>query len=416
MNEYLLVMSVFFIVLGSIALVRHGAFMIGSMLYEIKFGRTKKFRDAADLPTMSVIIPAHNEGKGALNAVDSVLTSDYPSKKLQLIVIDDGSSDDTLSILHEHNRACGNAFTVLTQENQGKAHAINNAMKHVRGELVMGLDADSTVQSDALRLAAGYFSDPTVSAMCANVRIRRTDSLLNYMQYVEYLIDWQTKRALTTYNIEYIVGGIGSVFRYRDLKKVGFYDTDTVVEDMDLTLKLLKLGNKTHRIIFGADVVCTTEAVVKVKDLFKQRYRWRFGHLQALWKHKDLFFSNLSSRNLTWVYLPYAIFSELILFLKPLSYLFMIVLVFGFGDLDTPCTALAAVSALLMIYVASEHSISWKERLSVIWRIPGMYVLFLLLTLVWYISLLRTYAKLPSVLAKKQVDCRWDHVERATAH
>lgn len=414
MNEYLVIMSVFFITLGLIALVRHGAFMIGSMLYEIKFGRTKKLRDAAELPTMSIIIPAHNEGKGVLNAVDSVLQSDYPRKKLQIIVIDDGSSDNTLSILHVHNQTYGNAFTVLTQKNQGKAHALNNAMQYVTGELVMGLDADSTVQPDALRLAAGYFSDPGVSAMCANIRIRRTDSLLNYIQHVEYLISWQMKRAFTVYNIEYIVGGIGSVFRYKDIKKVGLYDTDTFVEDMDLTLKLLKLGNKKHRIVFASDVICTTEAVVTVKDLFKQRYRWRFGHLQALWKHRDLFFSNLSSRNLTWIYLPYAIFEEIILFLRPLSYLFVAILVFRYGDLDTPCAAWAAVSSLHMIYVASEHSVSWKERLSVMWRVPGMYVIFLLLTLVWYVSLLRTYAKLPSILAKKEIDTRWNHVERAT--
>ncbi len=261
MDTYGQIVASLIVVFGLVNIFRMAFFMVGSDIYTVKRAlRTQRKRQITfGLPTISVIIPAHNEENTIIRTIESVLVVRYPKSKLEIIVVDDGSTDQTRAITKRYQVEHNADFKLIYQENAGKAHALNTGMRrHATGQLMMCLDADSTLAPDALLNAASYFVDPRVVALSANVKIRPSGELFNLIQVFEYLVCYQMKRAQTIFNIEYIIGGIGSTFRRSALVQVGYYDTDTITEDIDLTMKLLRLGGKDHRVIYGSDVIAYT--------------------------------------------------------------------------------------------------------------------------------------------------------------
>lgn len=411
---YLIIIIVLVMVVAVVALARFTVFMVGASIYDIQHHFRRRDCSPWQLPTLSVVIPAYNEENTIAHSVSSVVNAAYNREKLQIIVIDDGSKDSTASIVSEQIRlGSWPNVHLVTQTNAGKAHALNNAIQnYATGELVMCLDADSSVERNALLRAVTYFRDPSVVALVANVKVRRNGGLLSLLQYYEYIIGWQMKRALSVLNIEYIVGGIGSTFRKSALDAVGYYDTDTIVEDMDLTFKLLRLGNKKHRIAFGADVVCYTAPVLTIRELLKQRYRWKYGHLQTLLKHADLFFSRdpRYAKQLTWGYLPFVVFSEFMVFVEPLIPGLLLFLLYWYGDFLSLFSGIAVVTGSTILHIIAEGTIPWKERLKLIVGAPAMYFASYLFMLIWYVSLLRSYANIKGILVAK--NAKWEPVER----
>lgn len=332
-------------------------------------------------------------------------------------MVDDGSTDKTKELVDEFIKDIKNQEVILvTQENAGKAHALNNALKNfAKGELIMCLDADSTLDNNALNEASLYFTDKKVVAMAANVKIRPTKGLLNFIQQYEYIVCYQMKRALTVFNIEYIIGGIGSVFRLDILKQINYYDTNTITEDIDLTMKLLQLGNKNYKVIYGSKVIVYTESVLTITNLIKQRYRWKFGRSQTFYKHWNLFFNRDKKHNklLTWVYLPFAIYSDVAFFFEPILVSFIFYVVIKYGDLTTLVSALIVVGGYITINVIMENTIAWRKRLLLAIMAPTMYIFFLLLSFVEYVALIRGLINIHKV--KQSVAsgvCGWQHVER----
>jgi cellulose synthase/poly-beta-1,6-N-acetylglucosamine synthase-like glycosyltransferase len=410
------------IIFGAVNLVRIMFFMIGSDIYMLKQDFAKKSKKpfaASKLPVFSVVIPAHNESYTILRSVGSVIESDYPKNKLEITVVDDGSTDDTVKILKNYLKKIDatSRVTIVSQSNAGKAHALNNAIKNFStGELVMCLDADSSLEPDALLNAAEYFRDPTVAALAANVKIRPTGTLFNLIQRFEYIICYQMKRAQTVFNVEYIVGGIGSTFRRSALEAVNYYDTNTITEDIDLTMKLLSLGSKTNRAIYGSNVITYTESVLSVAGLIKQRYRWKYGRSQTFFKHPQMFFATDKKHGklLTWLYLPFAIFSDIAFFFEPFLIAFIFYVVIRYHDITTLLSAIAVISIYIIFNVLAENTISWKDKIILTLIAPSMYVFFYLLSFVEYVALIKGMANLRNI--KKSIDqniCGWQHVERS---
>ncbi len=398
-------------------LLRMAVFLIGADIYGVQQTLSKRKMKRSTLPTFSVVIPAHNEEETIVQAVKSVFASDYPRKKLQVIVVDDGSTDRTVELVRAlYEDPLYDNLLVIEQANSGKAHALNYGMKnYASGDLVMCLDADSTVLPSSIRNAARYFRDKRVVALSSNVKIRPTGTLLNLIQQFEYIICYQMKRAHTVFNVEYIIGGIGSTFRRSALESVDFYDTDTITEDIDLTFKLLRAGNKENRVIYGSDVVTYTESVLSVKDLIKQRYRWKHGRSQTFLKNKELFFSRDSrhSKLLTWVYLPYALVSDLAFFFEPLIVAFILYIVIAFVDWPTIIGSLLVISAYIALNIFAEDTIPWRQRFRLALFAPLMYVLFYLLSYVEYVALLKSYARSHHLIKGTDTNCNWEHVARA---
>lgn len=402
---------------GIINLFRMSLFLIGSDIYNLRKYLASRKQDPFQ-PTVSVVIPAHNEEKSIVQAVSSALISDYPQEKIEVIVVNDGSIDDTLDVLSTYlMQSPARNVRVISQVNQGKAHALNTGMKqYATGELVMCLDADSFLDKQAIKKAVSYFTNPQIMAVAANVKITRTKGLLNLIQMFEYIVSYQMKRAQTLFNIEYIIGGIGSTFRRSFLESIYFYDANTVTEDIDITMKILQHGNKTLRVIYGSDIIVYTQGVLTIKDLMRQRHRWKWGRYQTFLKNKTMFFprDKKFTKGLTWFYLPFALFSDLTFLCEPLIVGYIVYIVIFYRDVFTLVSAFLSVSFYVIMNILAEETIAAKNKTKLILIAPFMYVLFYVLSFVEYVALIKSLFTIHTLRKSiSQNKCSWESVARA---
>jgi cellulose synthase/poly-beta-1,6-N-acetylglucosamine synthase-like glycosyltransferase len=407
---------------GAVNLLRMALFIVGSNLYSLQkdLKGKKKGNYRRKYYTYSVVIPAHNEEGTIVRNVESIAKSNYPQEKVQIIVVDDGSTDRTYERIARYkaeNKVSN--LTILRQKNSGKANALNNAIKNfATGELVMCLDADSYLEKNALLNCTEYFKDERVKAVASNVKIIKSEGLLNLIQQYEYLVCYQMKRAQTVFNIEYIIGGIGSVFRRSAMEEVGYYDGNTVTEDIDLTMKVLRGGNKENRVVYGADVIAHTEAVISVAGLIKQRYRWKWGRCQTFLKNRAMFFSGADkfTKGLTFFYLPFAIFGDLAYLFEPVMLLYILYVSLIYIDPLAILSALLVITVYISLNVLLEETLSRKEKLFYLLISPTMYFYFYVLSFVEYTALIKSLVRINKL--KESIDssvCSWQHVERPKA-
>lgn len=380
-------------------------------------------------PLISVIIPAYNEQESIKDCVMSVIHQSYRNR--QIIVVNDGSTDKTAKILKEIKQELrkkgeldtafssdlkvSERFVVASQYNQGKSYAINNGVKnYAKGELVTVLDADSQLAPNALERTVTHFTNPRVIATAINVRIKSVTNLIDFVQRVEYILGYRLKGSEPTLRLEYIIGGVGSTFRKWVLAKVNYYDTDTVTEDIDLTMKLLeKFGNRKWRIDYVNDVVAYTPAVHKFSQLIKQRYRWKLGRFQALFKHRHLLFNRhlrTYSLTLSWWKLPKVFIEEFFIFIEPLLVLWMLYITFYFKDLSMFITVLA-VYFIFALVTFSFEKLKFTEKVELIVLSPAAYLFLYTITVVDFICLLKCLAHFSTIFNQKS-KASWEHVDR----
>lgn len=240
------------------------------------------------LPSVSVMVPAYNEGPNIESAIESLLELDYPH--LEIVVISDGSVDDTFE---RANRLSGMHGAIMvrvldTGVNVGKAEALNTGIRASTGEIIVCMDADSRLEPQSIRRGVAHFADPRIGAVAGNVKVINRNSLLTRMQALEYLEGLNlVRRAQGYFQCVNIIPGPMGFFRRRVLEEVGGYESDTFAEDCDLTVRLLSHG---MLISYEPEAISWTEAPETVTGLITQRYRWTRGILQAIRKHRyDLF-------------------------------------------------------------------------------------------------------------------------------
>jgi len=267
-----------------IVLVSGRALIIG-ILAIIEKLRPDNAKLANPPPAVTVLIPAHNEESVIVQTVTSVLLSDL--QDIQVIVVDDGSSDKTLELLQSHFGR-NEAVQIIHQVNRGKAAALNNAMSHARTEIVVTIDADTEVEPDAIRRLLRHFSDPTVGAVAGNVKVGNRSRWLTRWQALEYVTSQNMeKRAFDLLNCITVVPGALGAWRRQAIEAAGGITADTVAEDADLTIAIRRLG---WRITYDEDAIAWTEAPETPSMLIRQRFRWTFGTLQSFWKHSGTLF------------------------------------------------------------------------------------------------------------------------------
>ncbi len=405
------------VIISSINLIRMTVFLVGSDIYHARFAR-KRRDNLSYFPSFSIIIPAHNEQGTIIRAIKSVVQSTYSGYK-EAVVVDDGSSDNTSNIVSKFIEANPNFnITLVSQLRLGKAHALNNGIKNYsKGELVMCLDADSYLNINALDNAASYFEDSSVVALSSNVKIIQKKGMINTLQVYEYLICHQMKRAESLFNCKYIVGGIGSVFRRSKLEEVGYYDTNTVTEDIDVTMKMLQDGNKKNKVVFGADVVTYTEAVLSVSGLISQRFRWKWGRYQTFLKNKNMFFSTdrKYTKGMTWFYLPFALYGDISFTIEPILLFYISLVSIYYRDPAAFLSAFIVGSLYIVLNVLSEDTLSPFEKIKFIAFSPVVYVFFYVLSFVEYMALIKSLVKLPWLRESLNEGCSWNHVARPIA-
>ncbi len=280
------------------------------------------------LPPVSVIVPAYNEGAVVQDAVRSILRMDYP--RIEVLVIDDGSTDDTFEKAAALEGRHGNAVVrVISKSNAGKAAALNTGIALARYPFVMCVDGDSTLSRNALRTAMRHFRDPRVAAVAGNVKVENRTNLWTRLQALEYIEGLNMpRRAQGLMRAVNIIPGPIGVFRRDVLQKLGGYDTDTFAEDADLTLKILTAG---YRIEYAPEAVAYTEVPVDLPALIKQRYRWTRGILQAIGKRKWVLLRPTTDATV-WLSIAMMLFEAVIWpFMNVVGHLFFVLIALAYG-------------------------------------------------------------------------------------
>lgn len=234
------------------------------------------------LPKVSVLIPAHNEEKSIAQTLNSVLALDYPSNKLEIIVIDNGSTDNTSEVVRKFK-----AVKLLRLPRPGKAYALNEGLKIAKGELISILDADTTVSKDCLKKMVGFFEDKNVGAVSTHVKVDSSKGFLATLQNIEYHFAALSKKLISYLDSLYVVPGTLSLIRADIIKKIRFND-DTLTEDMDVAITIHKKG---YKIVNCLDATAFTIIPKSLKKITKQRIRWYRGFIENTFKHSDVLFN-----------------------------------------------------------------------------------------------------------------------------
>ncbi len=239
-------------------------------------------------PRVVVLIPAYNEEKVIERTIQGALDSDYPN--LRVIVIDDGSKDRTLEIAHRAFTAeeASGKVLILAKPNGGKAEALNYGLNYIGdAELFVGIDADTIIAPDAITRLVPHFLNPRVGAVAGNAKVGNRVNLWTRWQALEYITSQNfERRALNTMGAVSVVPGAIGAWRAAAVREAGGYHIDTVAEDADLTMALLRNG---YRVEYEDMALAFTEAPTNANALMRQRFRWSFGILQAIFKHKGVF-------------------------------------------------------------------------------------------------------------------------------
>jgi cellulose synthase/poly-beta-1,6-N-acetylglucosamine synthase-like glycosyltransferase len=275
-------------------------------------------------PLVTVIIPAFNEERVIEASVRGILASDY--EHMEVIVADDGSKDRTSAIVEQ---AFGHdpRVRVLTLANGGKARALNRALALAKGEIIVALDADTQFETQTIARLVRWFGQKRIGAVAGNAKVGNRVNLVTRWQAVEYVTAQNIeRRALTAFDAIMVVPGAVGAWRLSALQAVGGFPEDTLAEDQDLTIAIQRAGWKVG---YDEDAVAWTEAPETLRALGKQRFRWAFGTLQCLWKHRAVI-AERRPAGLAFVGMPQAwLFQILFAMVSPLIDLALAVSIVG---------------------------------------------------------------------------------------
>jgi len=226
---------------------------------------------------VSVIVPAYNESAGIEAAVRSLLASDHA---VEIIVVDDGSTDGTADLVE----SLGLPVRVIRQDNAGKPAALNTGIAAASYDLLVMVDGDTVFEPGTVRTLVQPFADPRIGAVSGNAKVINRGGLLGRWQHIEYVVGFNLDRRLFDLGqcMPTVPGAVGA-FRRDALVRVGGVSDATLAEDTDLTMAICRDG---WRVVYEEDAIAWTEAPASLGALWRQRYRWSYGTMQAMWKHR----------------------------------------------------------------------------------------------------------------------------------
>jgi biofilm PGA synthesis N-glycosyltransferase PgaC len=367
-------------------------------------------------PLVSIIISAHNEAAVITRCLESIRHSTYPY--FEVLVADDASHDGTRQLVRDYTLRHPDLQLQIyrMRRNIGKGSALNVLLRrYVHGEIVMTLDADSILRPDTIRNVLSYFADPSVAGVAANVRIIDEPTVLGVLQKFEHMVGYRSKKMYSLLNCEFVIGCVASTYRMNVLRQVGFYDTDTVTEDIGLSIKIASLGNLTHRIVYAADVVAMTEGVTSFRALVRQRYRWKYGSFQNIIKYHRMI-CNLNSRysrTLTLYRLPMALLSELGLLVAPLAWGYILYMTFVQYSPTLIVGAYATITAYMLLTIWFDENLHLIGRMRLTSYAFVSYFIFFIMDLVQLIAIVRCLYHAGPLLRQKDVGSSWISPKRA---
>ena len=344
----------------------------------IQFRKSKKERKTVLLntyqPAVSIIVPAYNEDINAVNTVTNLLQQDYPS--FEIIFVDDGSKDSTYSKVSAAFR--GNPrVTVLTKNNGGKASALNYGINYSNNEFVVCIDADTQLHKNAITELMRYFTaDNNAGAVAGNVKVGNAKNILTKWQSIEYTTAQNfDRRAFDLINGIMVVPGAIGAFRKEAIKKASAFTTDTLAEDCDLTIRILRQGYTVRNC---AEAIAVTEAPETVQQFMKQRFRWSFGIMQSFWKNRDACF-NRKYKSLGMFALPNILLFQIILpVIAPLADLMLLISIIwnrnNAASLDKILLFYALFLFVDLLVSIIAFSFEKEKKSKILWIIPQRFV------------------------------------------
>ncbi|HSX44977.1 MAG TPA: glycosyltransferase [Candidatus Saccharimonadales bacterium] len=396
--------------------------LIGASIYDMRLIRRQSMRRKhphrrayRKRPLVTVLVPAHNEEVVIKRCLDSLLASTY--RKFEIVVIDDASIDNTRQIVMQYICAhpSRNISLLNMHVNRGKAGALNHALKRqARGDIIMTLDSDCTIDRYAISRAVRHFIEDEPSALSPNVRIMDNGKILGTLQQFEFLGGFRSKKFNNISNSEYIVGGAGAMYTRDAMNKLGGYDESMKTEDIALSLALASLGNKENRIHYASDVLVYTEPVSTYKSLLKQRYRWKFGGLQAIYQNRQMLFNSHRkySKMLSWVRLPMAVWAEFQLLLEPIYFTYFIYLALKYHNPILFIIAWATMTGFLLLALWGDEHMTLIRKIRMTLLAPLMYIVFYVMTSIQVIAAFRCLFNFKFIANRKLVRGTWISPER----
>jgi poly-beta-1,6-N-acetyl-D-glucosamine synthase len=388
--------------------------LVSAPFYSFKENRRQTRPKMNPLPKVSVLIPAWNEEVGIIKTIQSVLDTQY--QHLEVIVINDGSTDSTHQLVSEFGEAFGErqaagdipgltSFKYLHLTNGGKAKALNCGLRQASGELVITVDADSVMDADAINQMITHFSDARVGAVAGNVIVGNRKKPIELMQQLEYLFGFFFKRADSNFNSVYVIGGAAAAYRKSVLEQLGGFDETIITEDVEMSIRILAHGYKTR---YAANAVIYTEGPNDWQGLSRQRLRWKYGRLLTYIKHKSLFFSCQKQHNryFTCFLMPLAIYAEIVLLFEGA----LLLAFYGFTIYANAYLPLAIMISLMSALVVVQVLIDRKSNFhrNLLFLAPVAWLVFYVIDAV---ELQALYRSLKRVVKREKIEWqRWVRV------
>jgi cellulose synthase/poly-beta-1,6-N-acetylglucosamine synthase-like glycosyltransferase/peptidoglycan/xylan/chitin deacetylase (PgdA/CDA1 family)/spore germination protein YaaH len=342
------------IVLGLGRLIFIGALALAQWFRSRRRERTHAGEGYA--PFVSIIVPAYNEALVIKNTISSLLASPY--ENYEIIVVDDGSLDQTSEIVRE-SFSGNERVRLFSAAAGGKAAALNFGLRYAKGEIVIALDADTLFAPQTVGALAHRFSDPRMGAVAGNAKVGNRINIVTRWQALEYITSQNMdRRAFASLNCITVVPGAVGAWRRDLIEEAGGFQSDTLAEDQDLTLNIRRMG---HNIGYEEDAIAWTEAPDRLGTLAKQRFRWAFGTLQCMRKHLDALFRPRYGA-LGFVALPNVwIFQILFPLISPVMDLMLLytLLVAGLDWLQQPKGYSSTALRQVLFYYALFLAIDW---------------------------------------------------------
>ena len=368
-----------------------GRILFMGILATMQFYQSRKERKLlASVQNMhdkvAIIIPAYNEEVNAAKTIENLLQQNY--ENLEIIFVDDGSKDSTYTKVSGIFLGHPNV-RVLTKENGGKAAALNFGIENCDCKYVVCIDADTQLMPDAISKLMKHFRDPRVGAVAGNVKVGNEKTILTTWQSIEYTTAQNfDRRAFDLINCITVVPGAIGAFKREAIVKAGGFTTDTLAEDCDLTLRILRNGYTVRNC---TDAVAITEAPETLHQFMKQRFRWNYGIMQSFWKNKDACF-NPRYKSLGLVALPNILLFQVLtpIFAPIADLLFILSLIWNRHDPDSRNQILFFYALFLLVDVAVSllAFLFEKEKpYKLIWLLPQRFVYRQLMYIVLFRSL-----------------------------
>ncbi|MFJ5843394.1 glycosyltransferase [Streptomyces sp. NPDC092903] len=354
-------------VIGVLVIARFGLMLLLSFAHARRVRGRGFGRGEPVTRPVTVLVPAYNERECIANTVRSLMASDCP---VEVIVIDDGSTDGTADIVEAMRLP---NVRVVRQRNAGKPAALNNGIAHARHDIIVMMDGDTVFEPSTVRELVQPFADPGVGAVAGNAKVGNRDSMIGAWQHIEYVMGFNLDRRM--YDLlrcmPTIPGAVGA-FRRDALDRIGGMSEDTLAEDTDVTMALHRDG---WRVVYAENARAWTEAPETVQQLWSQRYRWSYGTMQAIWKHRRAVIERGPSGRFGRVGLPFvALFMVVAPLLAPLIDVFLLYgIVFG----PTQKTIVAWLGVLAVQAVCAGYAFRLdRERMTHLISLPLQQILY----------------------------------------